>query len=723
MKIIPYSVVRKATWDKFVAQAKNGHFLFYRDYMDYQSEQYTDCSLMVYDDAIGEESMEKDYGVDNLKAVFPANWQSDEACVYSHQGLVFGGLLVETEISQTEVLEVMQAVLMYYSAMYQARRVVVTPLPYVYCSYPSGEQLYALTCAGAQLESRSVSTIVSMRHQLRIRSLRLRQAKKAIDNDLFIDRRKENDWASLHDFWQILLEQNDITIHSEQEMRHLIELFPKNIKLFLVRKVDGDNAPIVGGCVVYINNKVVHIKYLAANEEGRANGALDLLSRYLIQQCYTDVDYIDFGSNTDLYGMHLDEGLISLKEGFGGRAVCYDTYAIELDRSVLQRMTGHNALNTTNERIRFLTLKEVNESFEPHISRAISQVVRSGRYVNGEALKRFETHFAAYIGTRHCVGCGNGIEALTLLLRSLKQAYHWHDGDEVIVPANCFIATILAISDAGLVPVLCEPSLSDYLIDVDKMKAAYTPRTRAVVAVHLYGKACPMQTITEWAREQGVKVVEDVSQAIGAQCGGERLGHLSDAATFSFYPEMNLGALGDGGCVVTDDKALADMVRRMSNYGCSGEYRYDMRGMNSRLDDIQAAALDVKLQRLDQDNDRRRQLASVYLSGIKNPLVTLPRVSADMSEHVFNNFVVRCPVREQLRDYLKNKGIETMVHYPIPPHKQKAYAELNHLRLPVSERIHQEVVSLPLTPVMTEAQIERIVRAINDFVADIEIGG
>lgn len=762
MRVLPYSEMRKSTWNKFVQTSKNGTFLFQREFMDYHSDRFTDCSLLVYEnDIFSVDEREHDHGLDGLKAVFPANWCEEERCVYSHQGLTYGGLVVETEITQTEVLSVLQAVLLYYSSMYQARRVVIKPIPYIYCAYPSGEELYALTRAGAKLESRAVSTTVAMRHQLRMRTLRVRQAKKAIDNDLFIERRQENDWASLHDFWEVLSEvlyerHKTRPVHTEAEIRLLMERFPRNIKLFLVRKanvkvdktedelqaefmqvceqrraegldldITPDDlerqklvSPVVGGCVVFVTNQVAHIQYIAANNEGRSYGALDLLFRHLILQGYTDMEYVDFGISTEHAGRELNEGLIFQKEGFGGRAVCYDTYTIELDRDQLERMTERSP-EAERQHIKFLSLKAINDSFEPQLSRAITQVVHSGWYIQGEAVRTFEKNFAAYLGTRFCVGCGNGLEALTLVLRSYKRLLHWHEGDEVIVPANTFIATILAISDSGLKPVLVEPSISDYLIDVESMKAAYTPRTRAVMPVHLYGRVCDMQTIVSWAHDNGLKVIEDAAQVHGATYQGVRAGHLGDAAAFSFYPGKNLGALGDAGCVVTDDEALAKLVRKMGNYGCSEKYVNELRGINSRLDDIQAAVLDVKLKRLDEDNERRRQLAAIYTSHIKNPLVVLPPVCPRPEENVYYIFPIRCPARNALQAYLKSKGIDTLIHYPIPPHKQQAYREWNDQRYPITERIHGEILSLPISPMLTDAQVEYVCEIINEFTSEV----
>ncbi|MCD8285108.1 MAG: DegT/DnrJ/EryC1/StrS family aminotransferase [Prevotellaceae bacterium] len=365
--------------------------------------------------------------------------------------------------------------------------------------------------------------------------------------------------------------------------------------------------------------------------------------------------------------------------------------------------------------MKFLYLKAVNDSFEPRLSEAIAEVLRSGWYLQGEANKRFAKHFAEYCGAKHCVPCGNGLDALTLILRSYRQLLGWQEGDEVIVPANTFIATVLSITQAGLKPVLCEPDIGDYLIHPSEAEQLLSDRTRAIIAVHLYGRVCDMQGLGALAKAKGLKLIEDAAQAHGARYRGERAGHLGDAAAFSFYPAKNLGALGDAGAVLTDDEELARMVAMQNNYGYVEKYVCHVKGLNSRMDEIQAAVLDVKLSRLDSDNERRRELARLYLEGIYNPLITLPKTPKNLEEDVFYVFPVRCPAREELVQYLSRKGIATQVHYPIPPHKQQAYPELNALRLPVTERIHREVLSLPLSPMMGESQVKRIVTALNSF--------
>ncbi len=715
--IIPYSVNHKQVWDQFVRQSKNGTFLLERDFMDYHADRFSDCSLMVYDGVVVS-AQERDtmLGADGLVAVFPANWVEEDRCVYSHQGLTYGGLVVGEQTTQIQVLNAMHAIMRYCMDMYQARRVVYKPIPYIYSTYPAQEDLYALFRFKAKLKSRAVSSTVFLKSPLKMRLLRIRQAKKALEHGLYIDRYMEGDEEGLHDYWELLTRvlqtQHGVKpVHTEEEISLLISRFPKKIRVFFVRH----EQQVVAGCVVFVTGMVAHVQYIAAEGKGREWGGLDLLFRHLISDQFKQLDFLDFGISTEDGGHMLNEGLIFQKEGFGGRSVCYDTYEIPLDRDVMKSVRDTGEFGD-KERIKFLYLKAVNDSFEPHLTEAIAEVMRSGWYLQSTATKTFAKHFAEYCGAKHCVTCGNGLDALTLILRAYRELLGWEDEAEVIVPANTFIATILAITQAGLRPVLCEPDMSDYLIHPNKIEPLINSNTCAIMPVHLYGRVCDMKGINELAhRYGGLKVIEDAAQAHGAVCDGQRVGHLGDAAAFSFYPAKNLGALGDAGAVTTDDDQLAGMVAMLGNYGCSEKYVNRFKGINSRMDEIQAAVLDVKLQRLDEDNERRRELANIYLQGIDNPLVTLPNVPKNIQEHVFYVFPVRCPVRDELQAFLKAKGIDTQVHYPIPPHQQEAYPELAQLRLPVTERIHREILSLPISQLMTERQMERIVQAINEF--------
>ncbi len=716
MKVIQYSVNHQQTWDKFVSTSRNGTFLLERGFMNYHAHRFTDCSLMVYEgDFQSDDSADLNPDPDSLIALFPANWVEEERCVYSHQGLTYGGLIIGLSCTQVQVLEAMQAIMRYLMNMLQAKRVIYKSIPYIYSSVPAQEDLYALFRIGARLHSRSVSSTVSLRNPLKMRTLRLRQAKKALDHNLYIERLQEGDRQGLHDFWemlaQVLMEQHGVApVHSEEELALLQSRFPGEIRVFLVRH-EGE---LMAGCVVFLCRTTAHIQYIATAKQGREWGALDLLFRHLITEQFRHLDFLDFGISTEQGGKVLNEGLIFQKEGFGGRAVCYDTYEIPLDRDVVNRMISIES-NSESERIKFLYLKAVNDSFEPQLSAAIADVIRSGWYLHGEANKRFAQHFADYCGAKNCVLVGNGLEALTLILRAYVRMCGWQSGDEVIVPANTFVATVLAINYAGLCPVLCEPSLDDYLIHAEQIEPLLTERTRAIIPVHLYGRVCDMQPLRQLAQSHSLRLVEDAAQAHGAKYRGERVGHLADAAAFSFYPAKNLGALGDAGAVVTDDSELAHMVAMLSNYGYSEKYVCQVKGGNSRMDEVQAAVLDVKLPRLDADNERRRQLAKIYFERIDNPLITLPQMPKNSDEHVFYVFPVRCPARDELKAYLSERGIDTQIHYPIPPHRQEAYPEFASLCLPVTERLHRELISLPLSPMMSESQIEYIARVVKSF--------
>ena len=688
--IIPYSINRKETWDAFVESSKNGTFLLKRNFMDYHSDRFFDCSLLVYA-GISPDGEFKESGLTtkDLVAVFPANWDKENQTVYSHQGLTYGGLLVLPEVTQKEVLDMMQAILQYYRDYMQAVRLVYKPIPYIYSSVPSGEELYALFRAGARLTRRLVSTCVSMRNPMKMATLRMRQARKAVDHGFYIDRIIEGDIETLREYWTLLegvLEKyhNARPTHTLQEMALLMSQFPKNIRLYIVRH----EKRIVAGVVVFECRKVAHVQYIASGEEGRTYGALDLLFRHLINERYKQYDYVDFGTSNEDGGRYLNEGLIHQKEGFGGRAVCYDTYEVNI-----------SSLSSGEDDVKYLDLKRLNESFEPELTAEVARVVQGGWYLLGKENERFGKAFADYCGARFCVPTGNGLDALTMILSAYKQLHGWADDAEVIVPSNTYIASILAVSRAGLQPVLCEPRLEDYLINPDFIEDLITERTKAIMV----------------AGRHGLKVVEDVAQAHGVLYDGVRAGHLSDAAGVSFYPGKNLGALGDAGCVTTDDEALANYVRAMANYGSQEKYLNMMKGLNSRMDEIQAAVLCLKLKRLDADNEARRKVAQAYSEGIRNPLITLPVMPAEPSQNVWHVYPIRTPERNHLREYLSREGIETMVHYPLPPHKQQAYGEWNDRTYRISERIHREILSLPMSPVMSDEEVRRVVDVLNAY--------
>jgi dTDP-4-amino-4,6-dideoxygalactose transaminase len=371
--------------------------------------------------------------------------------------------------------------------------------------------------------------------------------------------------------------------------------------------------------------------------------------------------------------------------------------------------------------IQFLDLKAINQQYRQALIDATTRVIDSGWYVLGQEVKAFEQEFAAYCGTSHCVGMANGLDALVLTLRAWKELGKLHEGDEVIVPANTYIASVLAITENRLKPVLVEPDEYTYNLCPQKVREAITPKTKAIVAVHLYGQLAPMKAIMAIADEHQLLVLEDSAQAHGASLGGKRAGNWGHASGFSFYPGKNLGALGDAGAITTNDPELAQTVRALGNYGSHKKYENIYQGINSRLDEMQAALLRVKLQYLDAETRVRQQIAVAYAQGIQNPLVSLP-IGSDctinsLENHVFHLFVVRVKQRDAFQKHLKAAGIDTLIHYPIPPHRQQAYKAYNELQLPLTEVIHQEVVSLPMGPTMTTTQVQQVITACNAYTA------
>ena len=350
---------------------------------------------------------------------------------------------------------------------------------------------------------------------------------------------------------------------------------------------------------------------------------------------------------------------------------------------------------------------------EDEINKAISDVVASGWYLNGTAVQRFEEHYRTYIGTQHCISCGNGLDALHLILRAYKELEHLHDGDEIIVPANTYIATILAITENNLTPILVEPDITTLEIDDNRIEAAITPRTRAIMLVHLYGRCAYTERIGNICKQHRIKLIEDNAQAHGCAYNGKLTGSFGDAAAHSFYPGKNLGGLGDAGAVTTNDLKLAEAVRTLGNYGSSRKYVFDYQGKNSRMDEIQAAVLDVKLKYLDEDNARRKENAHYFEQHIKNDRITIP--AALNRDNVYHIFPILCTERDRLQEYLKENGVQTMIHYPIPPHKQKAYKEWNALSFPITERIHREELSIPCNQTMSLDDAKLIVTLLNNF--------
>ena len=362
--------------------------------------------------------------------------------------------------------------------------------------------------------------------------------------------------------------------------------------------------------------------------------------------------------------------------------------------------------------IPFLSLKAVTGRHSAEINEAVKRVVDSGWYLQGSENNSFEKNYAKYIGTEHCVGCANGLDALIWILRAYKELGIMNDGDEVLVPANTYIASILAITENNLTPVLIVPTFDNLEIDDSLIEMHITGRTKAVMIVHLYGRCAYTEKIGDICKKYNLKLIEDNAQAHGCRFDDRRTGALGDAAGHSFYPGKNLGALGDGGAVTTNDRALAEAVRALANYGSQKKYIFKYCGRNSRLDEIQAAVLDVKLKYLDGDNAVRQKIANYYYDNIKNPKITLPK-RIDDSNNVYHLFPVLCGERDEFQQYLKSNDIQTLIHYPIPPHKQECYKEWSNISLPITENIHAQELSLPISPVMTMDEAEYVVKKIN----------
>jgi dTDP-4-amino-4,6-dideoxygalactose transaminase len=382
--------------------------------------------------------------------------------------------------------------------------------------------------------------------------------------------------------------------------------------------------------------------------------------------------------------------------------------------------------------VKFLDLQAINASFEPELSQAVHRVVSSGWYLQGEEVHAFEKEYADYIGVKHCIGVANGLDALRLILKAYIEMGIMAEGDEIIVPANTYIASILAITDNRLIPVLVEPDINTYNIDPFLIEAKITDRTKGIMIVHLYGQNSMHPEIQRMVDKYNLKLIEDNAQAQGCYYGDRRTGSLGDAAGHSFYPGKNLGALGDAGAVTTNNDELAEVIRAIANYGSKKKYENIYQGLNSRLDEIQAAALRVKLKRLDADNQRRREIAQYYCDNITNPDIILPNSVYSIAfgelatlgsqfpfhhslSHVWHLFVIRHPHRDRLQANLTENGIQTLIHYPIPPHKQNAYSSWNGMSFSVTEKIHGEVLSLPISPVMTDGEVKKVVERLNGF--------
>jgi len=365
--------------------------------------------------------------------------------------------------------------------------------------------------------------------------------------------------------------------------------------------------------------------------------------------------------------------------------------------------------------IKFLDLQKINLLHQQEIEQKLLDVFRSGWYLMGEEVKNFENNLAHYIGAKHAIGVANGLDALRLIFRAYIELGFMKAGDEVIVPANTYIASILALSDNGLVPVLVEPDDVTFNLDITKIEKAITPKTKAILIVHLQGRIVFSEELKSIAAKHNLKIIEDNAQAIGASWKGIKSGNLGDAAGFSFYPGKNLGALGDAGAVTTNNDDLAKAIRAIANYGSNQKYVNIYKGLNSRLDELQAAVLDVKLKYIDQENETRRVIAKRFFSEINNPKITLPENPSDENEHVWHVFVVRCKERDVLQTYLTERGIQTIIHYPIPPHQQEAYKEFKDLSFPITEAMHNEVLSLPISSILTEDEITEIINVVKQF--------
>ena len=376
--------------------------------------------------------------------------------------------------------------------------------------------------------------------------------------------------------------------------------------------------------------------------------------------------------------------------------------------------------------IPFLDLKALNAQYSDALKKACTNVIDNGWYIQGNECKAFEQEFASYCGTKYAVGVANGLDALTLILKAYIELGIMQEGDEVIVPSNTYIASILAISNNRLIPVLVEPDLTTYLLDPTKAEDVITSKTKVIMPVHLYGQTCEMDAIYTIAKQYNLKVIEDSAQSHGAYYKKKRSGNLGDASGFSFYPGKNLGALGDGGAITSNDKKLTDTIRALGNYGSQEKYKNIYKGSNSRLDEIQAAILRIKLRYLDKEIEHRRKIADYYISNIKNETITLPIQHStfniqNLNSHVWHLFVIRTKNRDLLQQYLTDSGIQTLIHYPIPPHKQLAYKEWNNQSFPISEQIHNEVLSLPISGVQSMEDTRYIVDTINFFSGETNV--
>jgi len=450
---------------------------------------------------------------------------------------------------------------------------------------------------------------------------------------------------------------------------------------------------------------------LAREQPGRLEAYLALERRVRIVKTPA---YLDF--DHPLAREDLAAYLLALSaESAGGRVLTRDPGFLNRSETALHPddLPAHLAQAERGE-VPFLDLQALTARRLPAIEQALDRTLAGGWFILGSEVRAFEAEFAAYCGTKHCIGVANGLDALTLILEAYRVLGRLRPGDQVIVPANTYIATILAVSRAGLEPVLVEPDIRTYNIDPERIEEKIGSRTRAILPVHLYGRLAPMDAILDLARRRDLLVIEDAAQAHGAVARGRRAGSLGNAAGFSFYPGKNLGALGDGGAVTTDDDDLAETIAVLRNYGSERKYHNRLKGVNSRLDEVQAAILRVKLRTLEADNARRREIARYYLEHIDNDQIILPEAAAD-GAHVWHLFVIRAAERDRLREFLAGRGIQALIHYPVAPHRQPAYAEWNTRAYPLTERIHREVLSLPMGPHLAPAQWRRVAQGVSDY--------
>ena len=473
---------------------------------------------------------------------------------------------------------------------------------------------------------------------------------------------------------------------------------------------------------IYISSSQLHnIQFIVERENSKNKIATQKTKRLLnnfINKCniVKTPAYLDISDNlakTDLEDYLIEISARTLKDS---KIITRDKKFIKHSDLTISIDNAFDEITKQKKRnISFLNLEQVNLPFRIEIDQAIDRVLTSGWYLLGNEVKSFENEYAAFCGTKHCIGVANGLDALRLILRAYMEMGIMAEGDEVIVPSNTYIASILAITDNRLTPVLVEPDISTYNIDPYKIEEKITARTKAIMMVHLYGRNAMHPEFNRLTEKYNLKLIEDSAQAQGAKYNNLVAGGIGHASGHSFYPGKNLGALGDAGAVTTNDDSLADVVRTLANYGSKTKYKNDYQGLNSRLDEIQAALLRAKLKHLDADNQKRREIANMYLQSIYHPEIILPEITEQQESHIWHVFAIRCKQRDQLQNYLTQNGIQTLIHYPIPPHKQQAYKNWNHLSFPISEQIHQEVLSLPVSPVMNLQELKIIVQCINSF--------